>query len=77
VSNLRPIRTGNLRAAPAGLTPDLVGRFLALADMLGGHTDPFPQDASIAASGRTPGDVQAPMIAAEEAGRDSISGGSR
>lgn len=77
MTNLRPIRAGNLRPAPAGLTPEIVGRFLSLADLLGGQRDPFPQDASIAASGRTTGDVHAPLVAAEEAGRDTTLGGSR
>lgn len=77
MSGLRPIRMGNLRPAPADLTPLLVGRFLALADMLGGHSDPFPLDASIAASGRSNGDVQVLLVAAEEAGRDSTSEESR
>jgi hypothetical protein len=65
VSNLRPIVPGNLRPAPTDLTPQMVGRFLSLADAL---SDPnsFPLDASVAA----PCDVHAPHLAAEEAGRD-------
>lgn len=37
-------------------------------------THPFPLDASVAASGRTVGDVQLPPVAAEEAGRDTLLG---
>lgn len=36
-----------------------------------GATHPFPLDASVAASGRTTGDVQLPPVAAEEAGCDT------
>jgi hypothetical protein len=37
-------------------------------------THPIPLDASVAASGRTTGDVQLPPVAAEEAGRDANAG---
>jgi hypothetical protein len=72
VSDLRPIVPGNLRPAPAELTPQLVDRFLSLADALA--TPKSPLDASVAPSGRTAGDVQAqaPLIAAAEAGRGPI-----
>lgn len=65
MSNLRPIQPGNLRPAPADLTPQLVERFLALGDQLRAHSNQSPMDASIAASGRTTGDFLPPIDAAE------------
>lgn len=74
VSNLRSIRTGNLRPAPAELTPALADRFVALAGQLAVHSNRSPRDASVAGSGRTNGESHAPTFAAEEAGRDSTEG---
>jgi len=76
MSNLRPIQLGNLRTAPASLTPVVVGRFLDLADQLTTTTNQSPTDASIAASGRTNGDFHAPIVAAE-AGRSRLHQGDR
>ncbi|MFZ5746550.1 MAG: hypothetical protein ACOY45_02705 [Pseudomonadota bacterium] len=65
----RPIvMADNLRAAR--LDPLQVDVLAAMIATLPDPRDPIPQDASVAASGRTAGDVQFPPVAAVEAGRD-------
>ncbi|MES2987647.1 MAG: hypothetical protein V4808_07060 [Pseudomonadota bacterium] len=51
----------------------MADRLVALADILCGSSA-FPQDASIAPSGRTVGDSPTPLVAAVEAGRDIAPG---
>ncbi|MFZ5749067.1 MAG: hypothetical protein ACOY45_15590 [Pseudomonadota bacterium] len=65
----RPIvMADNLRAAR--LDPLQVDVLAAMIATLPDPRDSIPQDASVAASGRTAGDVQSPHVAAVEAGRD-------
>lgn len=68
MSNLRPIPLGNLRPAPATLTPAVVERFLALADQLGTHSNLSPRDVPPSPPQVAPLAMSMlPLVAAEEA----------